>query len=72
MEPLAGGAQNLDGHGAVLRLLEYFDDALATIDLRLRLGIEFRTELSEGREFSKLREVTFQLSGNLFHGFELG
>jgi hypothetical protein len=30
---------------------------------------QFRTELS--REFPKLREVALELSGDLFHGFEL-
>src|SRR6202142_3439348 len=62
---------NLDRNRAVLRLLEDLDNALAAVDLRLRLGIQFRAELSEGCQFAKLSEVTLELSSNLFHGLEL-
>src|SRR5258705_769945 len=48
---------DLDRDRAALRLLENLDDALTAIDQRLRLGIQFRTELGEGRKFPKLGEI---------------
>src|SRR5580692_13184727 len=63
---------NLDRNRAVLGLLEDLDNALAAVDLRLRLGIKFRAELGEGCQFAELSEVTLELSSNLFHGLKLG
>jgi len=62
---------DLDRDRVVLGLLEDFHDALAAVDLRLRFGIEFRAELCERRQFSKLREFPLELSGDLLHGLEL-
>src|SRR6476661_4460322 len=61
----------LNGNGVVLWLFEDFGNALAAIDLCLRLGVQFGTELSECGEFPELREVSLELPGDLFHGFEL-
>ena len=55
----------------MLRLFEDLDDALATVDLRLRLSIQLRAELGERRQLSELGEVTLELPGNLLHRFEL-
>src|SRR5262249_567801 len=62
---------DLDRDRVVLRLLEDFHDAFAAVDLRLRFGIEVRTELREGRELAELREIALELSGDLLHAFEL-
>ena len=62
---------DLDRNRVVLRLLEDLHDALAAVDLRLRLGIQFRAELREGRQFPELGEVALELSGDLLHGFDL-
>src|SRR5262249_58636581 len=55
----------------VLRLFEDLDDALATVNLCLRLGIQLRAELGERRQLAKLREIALELPCNLLHGFEL-
>src|SRR5215468_6142195 len=62
---------HFDRDRVVLGLLEDFHDALAAVDLRLRFGIEFRTELCECRQLPKLRELPLELPGDLLHGFEL-
>ena len=53
-------------------MLEDLHDALATVNLCLRLGVEVRPELRERRQLPKLGEVPFELSSNLLHSFELG
>src|SRR5262249_44815825 len=63
---------NIHRDRVVLRLLEDLHDALASVDLRLGLGIKFRAELRERRELSKLGEIPLELSGHLLHGFQLG
>ena len=65
------GHLSLDSDWAVLGLLEDFHNALAAIDLRLRLCVEFRAKLREGRQLTKLCEISFQLTRDLLHGFEL-
>jgi hypothetical protein len=49
-----------------LRLLEDLHDALATVDLRLRFGIQIRAELREGGQFPKLRKLALELPGDCF------
>ena len=56
----------------ILVLLENFDHALAARQLRLGSGVEFATELREGRHFTVLRQVETQPPGHLFHGPCLG
>src|SRR4029078_3662954 len=65
--------RDLDLHGnrAVLRLFEEFNNALAAIDLSLRRRVELPAELRKGREFAELLQITFELSGDLFHRLEL-
>ena len=65
------GHLDLDGNRVVLRLLEDLHDALAAVDLRLRLGVEVRAELRERRQFAELREVALELPGDLLHRLEL-
>src|SRR5258705_2399594 len=56
----------------VLPLLENLHDPFAAIDLRLRLGVEVRTELRERREFPELSKIALELSGHLLYSLELG
>src|SRR5919106_1212557 len=55
----------------VLRLLEDLDDAFAAFELRLRFGIEVRTELREGSQFAELRKVQLDATSDLLHGLDL-
>src|SRR6267143_2140940 len=66
------GHLDLDGNGVALRLFENLHDALATVDLRLRLGVEVGAELRECRQLPELRELALELAGDLLHGLELG
>src|SRR5262249_20391985 len=56
---------------AVLRLFKHLHDALAAIDLCLRLRIKFRTELGKRREFAELCEISLKLSRDLLHRLQL-
>ena len=59
------------GIGLYCVLLENFHDALAALELRLRLGVEVGTELRERRQFAELRQVALDAAGHLFHRLDL-
>ena len=46
-----------DRDRVVLDLLEKFDDARATVELRLRLGIQVGAELRKRRQFAELGQI---------------
>ncbi len=54
-----------------LLLLEYFDQPLSTIKLRLRGFVEIAAELRKCREFAVLREFQLHASGHLPHSLDL-
>src|SRR5215468_11169290 len=64
------GHLDLHGNGVVLGLLEKFGYALASVDLGLRGGVEFRAKLRESGQFAELRKVAFELYRDLLHRFE--
>ena len=65
------GDLSLDRDRVVLRLVEELDDALATVDLALRGGIEVRAELRERGQLAELRQIALQPSRYLLDGFHL-
>src|SRR5207245_1711822 len=54
-----------------LILLQKFDQALSTIQLRLRGLIEIAAELRECRQFAILRQFQLQRARHLPHGLDL-
>ena len=59
-----------DGH--VLLLLEQFSQLLTSVQELLGGGVEIRTELGEGGDFSVLGQLELEGTGDLLHGLDLG
>ena len=62
----------LDGHRAVEGLLEQLDEAVATVEGRLRHLVELGAEGGEGLELTELGQVALQRAHGLLHGLDLG
>ena len=52
-------------------LLQQFSQFLTSVKELLCSGVQIRTELSEGSDFTILGELKFQGTGDLFHSFDL-
>ena len=61
----------LDGHRAVLRLLQQLDQAIATLELGLGDGVELGAERGERLELAELGEVELQRAGDALHRLDL-
>jgi hypothetical protein len=61
-----------DNHWHVLLLFQEFGKLSTSVQKTLSGGIEVRTELGEGGDFSVLGELEFKSTGDLFHGLDLG
>jgi hypothetical protein len=65
------GNHLVDGHGAVLLLLEELGKTLTTGQGLLGGGIEIGTELGEGGDLTVLGQEELERTGDLLHGLEL-
>lgn len=65
------GHLELSGHGLVLALLEELSETGTTGQQEAGGGVEIRTKLSEGGDFTVLREVELEGTGELLHDLGL-
>ena len=61
----------VDGHGLVLLLLEKLGETETTVEGLLGGGVEIRTELGEGSDFTVLGQEELEGTSDLLHGLEL-
>ena len=63
---------DLSREGLVLTLLEELSETSTTVEQEAGGGIEIRTELGEGSDFTVLSEVELQGTGELLHDLARG